>query len=532
MARPHMSDQPATAHAHQISLGLSPATVRGMNRRRGSQYIMRALRASPGSDLAAVAATIGVSRKSALKALQQPAGRGGCDTALAEAFVGMDAPRAAALTVSRVCPPRLARLAAQTRIGAGRGIVWGAASWSGRSRLHPGAPRCVLIEAAATRGSGPRKDTAAHRSLPPAALVRLAADPEPAVRAAAGTSPAAEVGVLGLLAEDPSDSPCTAAVRNRRCPKWMLAGLAADSLIRLKELKSDLSGDERLRWSAQQRLREIQGAVTRNPSCPSDVKRDIAKHADPGVRATLAAACRDDPQLLELLASCREGVVEQSVAQNPTCPPDLLRELSGRRRRDAKMNSWIIETIAKNPNCPPDLLAGFAQSEHPDWRSAALRNPNCPPETLQSSSRSEDARTLADVATNPSCGPELLQQMVSGADTRAPAIAAASNPNSPPDLLNAIAAGAYERFVVVKLAANPACPPELLDELAACDNPNVRAVVAAHPNCGLSTLAALSTDSDDDTKAAARNALRGLSRQTRGIPGDTDAGTTTSDLES
>ena len=559
MARPHMSDQPSAAHARQISLELLPATVRGVSRRRESQHIMRALRASPGSDLAAVAATVGVSRRSALKALQQPAGRGGCDTALGEAFVGMDAGRrAAALTVSRVCPPRLARLEAQTRIGAGRGIVWGAASWSGRTRFHTGAPRCVLIEASATRGSGPRKDAAAHRSFPPAALVRVADDPQPAVRAAAGANPAAEVGMLNLLAEDPSDSPCTAAIRNRRCPQWMLARLAdhpnpeirehvaanasantevlaklaADTVIRLKEFKSDLSGDERSRWTAQQQLRRIQVEMAHNPSCPPSVMHGIAKRADPGVRATLASACRDDPELLELLTSYNEGVVDQRVAQNPTCGPELLKELVARAHRYPEMGSWVCETVAKNPNSPPDLLADFASSEHhPKLRSAALRNPNCPPETLQRSARSNDPQTLTDVAANLNCGPGLLRQMISGPGTHALAVAVASNPNSPPDLLNATAVGPYEHSVVANLASNPMCPPELLNALAASGNPYQRAAVAANPGCGLRILAALSSDRDDDTKTAARNALRNLSRQTRGIAEITDAGTTTSDLE-
>ena len=154
-----------------------------------------------------------------------------------------------------------------------------------------------VVEAAHAANSG---------ALAPAALARLAANENRDVQAAA------------LV-----DSRCpVAALVNIHCD---LAGFVQETVVLRDRLPPHLL--ERLSWSEHKSVRSLVGA---HPDCPLHVLTELVEGGTSEERAGVAAnpACLFD--LFECLAWDDDEWVLDTLAENPSCPPDLLAVISAR----------------------------------------------------------------------------------------------------------------------------------------------------------------------------------------------------------
>ena len=127
---------------------------------------------------------------------------------------------------------------------------------------------------------------------------------------------------------------------------------------------------------------------------------------------------------LAQLASDTDPKIVQRVANNPACPPGLLRRILNADpsntdlalcvaanpsadpetlERLVKDHPWAVhKTVAANRSCPPNLLGRLAGDIDEDVRQAAAANPSATPSLLRRLARSDDHAVLAGVAANPS----------------------------------------------------------------------------------------------------------------------------------
>jgi hypothetical protein len=120
----------------------------------------------------------------------------------------------------------------------------------------------------------------------------------------------------------------------------------------------------------------VRKAVAKNPNCPEDLLRTLAKDEDYYVRGAVASNSNCPVDLLRTLA---EGgnCARKAVASNPNCPEDLLRTLA------KDQTDYVRGAAAKNPNCSEDLLRTLAKDGDADVRTAVAENPNCPEDLLR-----------------------------------------------------------------------------------------------------------------------------------------------------
>jgi len=81
----------------------------------------------------------------------------------------------------------------------------------------------------------------------------------------------------------------------------------------------------------------------------------------------------------------------EAVAQNPSCPPEVLSELV----------SIVPDSVLANPNAAPSLLVAGSIVNASRLREAVARNPATPAKGLRKLARDSDPEVLRAVAEHP-----------------------------------------------------------------------------------------------------------------------------------
>jgi Leucine rich repeat variant len=233
--------------------------------------------------------------------------------------------------------------------------------------------------------------------------------------------------------------------------------------------------------------------------------------------STLAAEAGNEntsPQRLEELARSSPELA-QRVAQNPSAPPELLRELSRIRDRIVRRN------ITANPNTPTDILQELAV-RYPD---AFLENPmisllyleqpdfiktlpthtafrlfqreTVPTSWLEQASV-EARKTLARARQTRVA---LLDRLANDRDASVRR-EVAGNPRTPDAILQKLA-NDEESDVRKNVAENPQTCLPLLQKLACDRSYTVREAVARHPYTPISVLQQLAEDDKNYVRSTA-----------------------------
>ncbi|MGB8698959.1 MAG: hypothetical protein WCD18_06045 [Thermosynechococcaceae cyanobacterium] len=152
----------------------------------------------------------------------------------------------------------------------------------------------------------------------------------------------------------------------------------------------------------------------------------------------------------------------------------------------------ICAAVAKNPSTPLQVLQRLATHTEPDIRRAVTENLNAPSELLQKSSVDPNPSIRKGVAKNPNTSRTILKQLANDTQTIV-RFNLAKNPSIPIHIL--------KRFVsdpVIDVRGgvliNPKTPPLLLEYLTDETAPQMRVMVAQHPNTSVESILKLSRD--------------------------------------
>ncbi len=302
-------------------------------------------------------------------------------------------------------------------------------------------------------------------------------------------------------------------------------------------------------------------AVASNPSIPDSVIDKLVKSKNKEVIKELAKNPHlPTKQLDELVQTSLKRIqsgksnfadrdLEIALSENPSAPSSYLVALL------KHSDTWVVSNVAANPNLPPEKLAKLAKSEHNNIRKGVASNPRASWVLLQSllkddeckwqlaqnpAMRGEDLAELAlqktagpnllsDIAMNPSLSKEQIEKLAKHKDESV-RLGVARNPNTPKtitlEILNELiklkdesnTGDVYvtrceftpaemideilERYLPLKstyranilccIASNPNTRPETLNKLAGDRFSEVRAAVAGNPNTPVEVLRRLS----------------------------------------
>lgn len=280
---------------------------------------------------------------------------------------------------------------------------------------------------------------AANSCCPPQILASLAVHPDPMVRASVASNVSAPAEVLGGFVDD------------------VLSGVAVSDRDRVR-IGVSLGSNSALSASSLAKIffaLADAGVVDdwgfcNNPSTPLSVLEHIVGLGVP----------------LEILA-----VVGRHSNCSDTLFSSVVSSLSG--------SSWLLNLIEGMDVSRQEFL-GFVRSSSVEVCAAAAANPSCPPDLLEQLSYSAAVAVRAEVAANSSCPPSVLTRLISESlkdgvvqDGCFPIVCtAAENRFTPAQALvelseAAVSSAGVQGVLFTFFAANPNCPPEVFARAAA-----------------------------------------------------------------
>ncbi|MER5934198.1 hypothetical protein [Streptomyces sp. NPDC002054] len=253
-----------------------------------------------------------------------------------------------------------------------------------------------------------------HRNRTPAVLARLAADPEPSVRAAAAANAFTPVRQLTELAGDPSLAVLVAIGRNELAPP--------ETLARLVDTITGSFGDsESIAPGQEEDVQRLAYAALEHPATPPESLR--ALHAR------------------ELWPYFHPG----NAMSQPNWPADLMVEFgltycAGTVSGKAEIESFAAIDEARETEPPEHVLAAMVRSPIYYLRRA-VANRHTPPEALAAfvhdPARADDTSLFDHIAENPATPVEILLAWAEAGERHYDML---KNPALPEPVLAAIAA--------------------------------------------------------------------------------------------
>ncbi|MEU5771360.1 hypothetical protein ABZ782_36215 [Streptomyces asoensis] len=293
--------------------------------------------------------------------------------------------------------------------------------------------RGVLADPA---GADDRAMIARNPSLPPDAVVRLAADPDPEVRRE--TASRADLGPTErrTLVADPDPRVRRTAARHPDLGPDERSALAVDTDPRVR-----LAVSVHPAWTETERA-----------AIDYEVAVDGDFSADPWPRPPRdAAAVRRD-------ALSGHPLLRREAARERALPPDLVARLA------VDDDPGVRVLLAQNhPGAPPGLLLRCFLGYTGSGREHLLARPDFPSEGLAVHAGDDDPAVRALAARDPQTAPHLVEHLTRDPD---PAVRAAfaRHPNLPPSRLAELL---DDEELAHRAAANPALPLAAIHRLAA-----------------------------------------------------------------
>lgn len=242
-----------------------------------------------------------------------------------------------------------------------------------------------------------------------------------------------------------------------------------------------------------------------DPATPAEQLRTLSRHADPSVRAAVAANPNTPPDLLLTLAGdypaqfCTNPIFPLLLIENPNLPFDMDPASLGRLLAYAGTPPDFLAYVAAygSPEAAAAArlhvnLAGEAGPDWPDQTAAAIRRmavapegpllrellglDAVPPWLFERLADSDDPLVTATIARHPAAPPALRRRL---SDTQTPATPPLPATSEAP--LNRAAPPIYPPDSPLAHAADPTTPPDELARLAEDEDPRVRVAVARNP---------------------------------------------------
>lgn len=265
--------------------------------------------------------------------------------------------------------------------------------------LNPRTPAEVLDRFVTHRSTHVRWQLSSRTDLPQSKYRALAQDPIPGIRGNIAGNPAIDADLIRTMGDDPAYDVGRRLAHNPTLPLEILVVLVASTKI----------GPTLLPRIASATSAEIY---------------ELAASTVPAVRMVLAER-RDLPaEIIDQLANDNDAKVLKSIAANPALSQAQLRTML------TAHGSRVAARVADNPSCPPDLLIRIARQKPPVQKAfrRIAEHPNAPAEALLACLADHQARVIA--ASHPALPVETILRLLADTDTNV-AAAAAANPSLP-----------------------------------------------------------------------------------------------------
>lgn len=138
--------------------------------------------------------------------------------------------------------------------------------------------------------------------------------------------------------------------------------------------------------------------------CPLPVLRSLVDSPSPEVRALIAVNPSADNAILEKLASDPDVAVRQYVAANPKISRKTLKQLA------ADPEYLVRSSVVSNPNWTADEIRQMHREKKVS-SSEIAENPSAPPDVLKELTYGSDYSVLGNLARNPSIPPYVINRL-------------------------------------------------------------------------------------------------------------------------
>jgi hypothetical protein len=233
---------------------------------------------------------------------------------------------------------------------------------------HRNCPDDLLDLAVASGITLLRRKAATNAGLSERQMLRLLADSEAQVRAAA----LRYLGATNVsLADEPARRVRRELARKAGLDDALIKRLSADedTWVRRWVARNPATGETVLRKLAEDAETEVRRGVARNPFTPTDLCRQLAVDEEFWVRAGIAIRSDLDRRIIARLATDDSIDVLAGLGHNPKTPHKLLAQIAAHRNRDVR------RAVILNQQAPPQVLTELQQDPYPLNRAMLCRHP-------------------------------------------------------------------------------------------------------------------------------------------------------------
>ena len=292
------------------------------------------------------------------------------------------------------------------------------------------------------------------------------------------------------------------------CPGWLLERCAddEDALVRQwAALNPNLGSRYLIRLAADEHVRgasdQIRALVAAHQRCPRWLLAKLAADRDGAVRAAVAARADTPPVLVRALrANPASDEVRAALASRGDIAAAQLEDYA----RSALPE--VRSAAAAHPFAGAQIQQILVGDDDPGVRAALARRQDCNSETLECLARDGCWRVRLAVAAHPATGSATLDKMIADDDLHVRAAVAANSACSD-GTLRVLSTDPYHD-VRAAVAANPLCPLDEGERLAGDSAWEVRVGAASNPRTPTATVAALADDKKWRVAAAAAQTMR------------------------
>lgn len=325
--------------------------------------------------------------------------------------------------------------------------------------------------------------------IPREVLEQLLQDSNAKVRAEVANNANTPPDLMRRLVEDRDRQVQISALQNPNMPNEVLSQV-------MPQIQNEGEIESILRGQA--------GTGKRNSQMPADVLERLSRHPKDTIRYLVATYSTASNTTLERLAFDENGLVRQTVAENPNTPPNIFIEMARRDELTTSVGCFhsVSNKIAMRKDAPPEALKFIARKPVARVRAVVAANVNTPVSALEWLAENEtDEGVLCTIVRHPNMTPNILWKCLVGNETVHVKEAVAAQVQCPSDILELLADDSAQE-VREQVAANPSTPIYLVDLFSRDENSAIRAAAASNPNLSAALLGQLANDEKVEVRRA------------------------------